>query len=1247
MEELGERLKNLRKAAKVTQNEFAEKLNVHTQTVSKWERGISEPDISQMGDIAAVLGISLEKLFGCGESEQTFVGTFSAEKLGAYISFLRTAQNESQQQLAEICASSADAVSRWERGVTCPDVKGVRTLAEHFNVPVSKLYYAVSEEEIAPLIVKAKKKRGIIAILASALAAATVAAATILTVFLLKQPTPMTVTVDGVEYTVGKDDWFTPVADKRTGYDFAGWQNQDGESVSAPIQITQSCELSAVYVPHIYTIRYWLYGGTFEEEVQTTITVESGEISLPLPQKKGATFAGWYAVPDYSQSAITTITCGGEDVQLYAKWENVTYTVTIDGKEFIVDENDWFTPQPEERVGYEFVGWKTLAGDAVSFPHKVTADCTFYSEYTPHEYQIDYWLNGGAFGASTVQNTFHMESGELTLPVPQKAGAVFEGWYFSDDYSGSAVTQIICNAADVSLYAKWSDSVYTVRYDLGGGILYDGNPTTVTKESEIKLAAPIRKGYLFLGWFDDAENRYGSVGGTNARNLTLHAVWQKSDAVFAITYELNGGILPESNPASVKAGEVYPLNDPQKRGHDFFGWNDRADGSGAFYTDLYGIQDDLTLYAIFAPKQYLILYEYDGVYEYGTVNPNYVTFGQSVTLASVYKNGYTFAGWFDAATGGTRVDTIDESNILLITTLYARFTPNVYEITLNADGGIFAAPDGETQSYTYRVDFETTLELPACTKGGYVFLGWKNKDGKTVEKIDKLNIGNMTLTAAWRESDKRYSIAYELNGGALETPNPESVLCGQVLTLSEPKRENYIFLGWYDNAEGKGNRYEFTPASGESDLTLYALWQEIKVSGSSKDFDYEKNVTAGNVTITGYHGAYGENVDLVIPSVIEGLPVVAIEGMRYSTSYNYQYLRSLTIPEGIVRLGDHALKQLGITLPVSVPASVEEIGESCFLQCRFSELSFAEGSKLKTIGESAFESLHLEDILHLPAKLEELGYRAFYMASFAGIILPDSLKRIDSGALLLNVSSSGFIGDNTELPGGYHIYLPSGVEYIASRSISCCTSGMIYAAFSESWAAKKFAPQWNYGDDNNVHGSYQVVYGVPPVRVTLHNEDKVTELTGNAFELPVPEKEGYTFIGWRTQSGSYINQYLVTEADCELYAVYEQVSEHDGRALNRVALLSPNTVYEFAVRGGGGADLYFRLNDVNVEKVILNFDYDTNFYMVQNIFYFENGDYQVLRSGEQIKVSPQGYFKINLAFYQIVSHVRIWITVLN
>lgn len=47
-----------RKEKGLTQRELAEKLYVTESAVSKWERGISYPDISLVSDLCEILGIS-------------------------------------------------------------------------------------------------------------------------------------------------------------------------------------------------------------------------------------------------------------------------------------------------------------------------------------------------------------------------------------------------------------------------------------------------------------------------------------------------------------------------------------------------------------------------------------------------------------------------------------------------------------------------------------------------------------------------------------------------------------------------------------------------------------------------------------------------------------------------------------------------------------------------------------------------------------------------------------------------------------------------------------------------------------------------------------------------------------------------------------------------------------------------------------------------------------------------------------
>lgn len=75
----GEFITQRRKALGMTQREFADKLFVTDSAVSKWERGMSYPDITLIRDICAILGVSEHELLTAGVD----VEARSAEKLAA------------------------------------------------------------------------------------------------------------------------------------------------------------------------------------------------------------------------------------------------------------------------------------------------------------------------------------------------------------------------------------------------------------------------------------------------------------------------------------------------------------------------------------------------------------------------------------------------------------------------------------------------------------------------------------------------------------------------------------------------------------------------------------------------------------------------------------------------------------------------------------------------------------------------------------------------------------------------------------------------------------------------------------------------------------------------------------------------------------------------------------------------------------------------------------------------------------
>lgn len=62
MNNMGIKIASTRKNIGMTQIEFAEKLSVTRQTVSRWESGSVMPDIDRIPDIASILGVSCDYL---------------------------------------------------------------------------------------------------------------------------------------------------------------------------------------------------------------------------------------------------------------------------------------------------------------------------------------------------------------------------------------------------------------------------------------------------------------------------------------------------------------------------------------------------------------------------------------------------------------------------------------------------------------------------------------------------------------------------------------------------------------------------------------------------------------------------------------------------------------------------------------------------------------------------------------------------------------------------------------------------------------------------------------------------------------------------------------------------------------------------------------------------------------------------------------------------------------------------------
>lgn len=100
-----------------------------------------------------------------------------------------------------------------------------------------------------------------------------------------------------------------------------------------------------------------------------------------------------------------------------------------------------------------------------------------------------------------------------------------------------------------------------------------------------------------------------------------------------------------------------------------------------------------------------------------------------------------------------------------------------------------------------------------------------------------------------------YNITYVLNGGTQALNQPTTISSNELIELLEPTKDEYHFLGWYDNENFTGNKITEL-ANVSSNIVLYANW-------SKYDF-YLSNATVGtsdSVVNTGIKLFSTENVN--------------------------------------------------------------------------------------------------------------------------------------------------------------------------------------------------------------------------------------------------------------------------------------------------------------------------------------------------------------------------------------------------
>lgn len=242
------------------------------------------------------------------------------------------------------------------------------------------------------------------------------------------------------------------------------------------------------------------------------------------------------------------------------------------------------------RDGYTFDGWFTAAdgGDKVTAIDKVTNDVMLYAHWTANTYQVTFDAQGGN---EIAPMSVRADEVVTDLPTPERTDYAFDGWYTKAD-GGKKVTEL-STVKDVTLYAHWKLSHYTLTFDSQGGT--EVQPITENIETPFtSMPTTTRTNYVFTGWYTEPEGGIRVTSVTDGKSMKLYAHW--SEATYVLTFNSNGGdSVPAIRFAATEGVPADKMPVPVRDGYTFNGWFTATEGGDK--VESYMTTADATLYA--------------------------------------------------------------------------------------------------------------------------------------------------------------------------------------------------------------------------------------------------------------------------------------------------------------------------------------------------------------------------------------------------------------------------------------------------------------------------------------------------------------------------------------------------------------------------------------------------------------------------------------------------------------------------
>ena len=148
---------------------------------------------------------------------------------------------------------------------------------------------------------------------------------------------------------------------------------------------------------------------------------------------------------------------------------------------------------------------------------------------------------------------------------------------------------------------------------------------------------------------------------------------------YTVTFDANGGTLTGNATVEVEEGaKITGAPTASKDGFTFDGWFDAATGGNKINLSTYTVTKDVTIYAQYTEDSgpevttFTVTFNANGGTLEGNTSVDVEDGGKITGAPTASKDGFTFDGWFDAATGGNKID-LSSYTVTKDVTLYAQY----------------------------------------------------------------------------------------------------------------------------------------------------------------------------------------------------------------------------------------------------------------------------------------------------------------------------------------------------------------------------------------------------------------------------------------------------------------------------------------------------------------------------------------------------------------------------------------------